>query len=59
MSQLFTEHKTIACPDCGTDFLFTKGEQEYYAIKQLSDPKRCKACRAVRREQRAAMSAAR
>lgn len=52
------EHKTITCPDCGNDFLFTKGEQEYYAIKQLSDPKRCKACRAARREQKSTTASA-
>lgn len=52
--QSFMEHKTITCPDCGADFLFTKGEQEYYALKRLSDPKRCKGCRAARREQKPA-----
>jgi hypothetical protein len=36
------EHKTITCSEWSNDFLFTKGEQDYYAQKQLSDPKRCK-----------------
>lgn len=46
-----SEHKTITCTDCGSSFLFTKGEQDYYAKKNppLSDPKRCKPCREARK----------
>jgi len=38
--------KTIACKDCGADFVFTVGEQEFYAEKGFdNEPTRCKECR--------------
>jgi len=37
--------KTIVCKDCGQEFVFTKGEQEFYASREFSEPVRCKACR--------------
>jgi CxxC-x17-CxxC domain-containing protein len=40
----------IECADCKQEFTFTEGEQEFYAEKGFSDPKRCKDCRqAVKR----------
>jgi len=40
------EDKTLTCRDCGRSFLFTAGEQEYYAGKGFkSQPRRCKECR--------------
>lgn len=40
------QDKTIACNDCGTDFTFTAGEQEFYAEKGFdNEPKKCKECR--------------
>ena len=39
----------ITCAECGTAFPFTEREQEYYAERNLSQPKRCKACRDARR----------
>jgi CxxC-x17-CxxC domain-containing protein len=48
----FTD-KTIKCRDCGADFVFTVGEQEFYAEKGLlNEPQRCPSCRATRRAQR-------
>jgi len=48
------EDQSINCVDCGQQFLFTAGEQEFYATKGLTNaPTRCKACREVRRQQRA------
>ena len=45
--------KTIKCRDCGIDFVFTAGEQEFYAEKGLlNEPQRCPSCRARRRAQR-------
>ena len=42
--------KTIACRDCGTDFVFTAGEQEFYAQKGFTnEPTRCPACRQSRK----------
>ncbi len=45
--------KAISCADCGEQFTFTAGEQEFYAQKGFaSDPKRCPSCRASRRASR-------
>ena len=43
------EDKTIVCKDCNNEFVFTAGEQEFYAEKGFSDPVRCKACRDARK----------
>jgi hypothetical protein len=45
---VFTEKK-ITCADCGQEFIFTEGEQRYFWSKGLAEPKRCKACRVIRR----------
>lgn len=39
----------ITCAECGSAFPFTEREQEYYNERNLSQPKRCKACRDARR----------
>ncbi len=42
--------KTITCRDCGMDFVFTAGEQEFYAQKGFSnEPTRCPSCRQARK----------
>jgi len=42
--------KTITCRDCGMDFVFTSGEQEFYAQKGFTnEPTRCSACRQARK----------
>jgi CxxC-x17-CxxC domain-containing protein len=42
--------KTLACRDCGTDFVFTAGEQEFYAQKGFTnEPTRCPSCRQARK----------
>src|SRR5579875_3230062 len=39
----------LKCTDCGTDFVFTAGEQLFFHDKQFkNDPKRCKLCKAKR-----------
>lgn len=40
--------KVINCVDCGNQFTFTEGEQQYYMDKGLNVPKRCPACRLKR-----------
>jgi uncharacterized membrane protein YsdA (DUF1294 family) len=40
----------IGCVECGRQFVWTYGEQRYYRERGLSSPKRCKNCRARRRE---------
>ncbi len=45
--------KTIKCRECGTQFLFTAGEQAFFAEKGLlNEPQRCPECRAQRRRDR-------
>lgn len=39
------EDKTVTCIKCGKEFVFTKGEQEFYQTKGLYEPKKCKECR--------------
>jgi CxxC-x17-CxxC domain-containing protein len=42
--------KTIVCRDCGTEFTFTAGEQEFYASKGfVNEPTRCPSCRQARK----------
>ena len=37
------EDKTLKCRDCGNDFVFTAGEQEFYASRGFeNEPSRCK-----------------
>ena len=46
--------KTIRCRDCGMDFVFSAGEQEFYASKGLlNEPQRCQSCRAIAKQNRA------
>lgn len=34
--------KTLVCKDCGNEFVFTAGEQEFYAEKGFqNEPTRC------------------
>ena len=44
------EDKTLKCKDCGSEFVFTAGEQEFYAERGFqNEPQRCKACRDARK----------
>ena len=39
------EDKTLVCRDCGSEFVFTVGEQEFYAERGFSkEPQRCISC---------------
>ena len=43
------QDKALRCVDCGSDFIWTAGEQLFFADKQFkNEPKRCKAKRANR-----------
>jgi len=47
------EDKTLVCRDCGQEFTFTIGEQEFYLSHGLqNEPGRCPECRATRRADR-------
>ena len=38
--------RQLTCMECGAEFLFTAGEQEFYKFKGFeNDPKQCKQCR--------------
>jgi CxxC-x17-CxxC domain-containing protein len=43
---------TLTCRDCGQEFTFTAGEQDFYASRGFSEPSRCPDCRAARKAQR-------
>lgn len=46
------EDKTLLCKDCGEEFVFTAGEQEFYAAKGFqNEPSRCKHCRDSKKAQ--------
>jgi CxxC-x17-CxxC domain-containing protein len=41
--------KILKCAECGAEFVFTAGEQMFFAEKGFrNEPKRCKACKAKR-----------
>lgn len=44
--------KTLTCADCNQEFSFSASEQQFYADRQFSEPRRCPACRAVRKASR-------
>lgn len=45
-----TQDKVLICKDCGCEFIFSAGEQEFYAEKGFTnEPQRCKPCRQARK----------
>ena len=47
------QDRTLTCRDCSREFIFTAGEQEFYASKGLqNDPVRCPECRSARKNAR-------
>jgi CxxC-x17-CxxC domain-containing protein len=44
--------KNLTCSDCGQEFSFSADDQEFYASRGFSEPKRCRSCRAQRRSER-------
>ena len=46
------QDKVLVCKDCGQEFTFTAGEQEFYAERGFeNEPQRCKPCRDARKNQ--------
>ena len=44
------QDEKLVCEDCGAEFIFTAGEQEFYEAKGfVNEPQRCKACRDARK----------
>jgi CxxC-x17-CxxC domain-containing protein len=49
------QDRELTCRDCRTPFIFTAGEQSFYAGKGLvNDPHRCAGCRAAAKQARSA-----
>jgi CxxC-x17-CxxC domain-containing protein len=47
------QDRTLTCRDCGQQFTFTAGEQEFYQSRGLTnDPGRCPDCRQARKNDR-------
>lgn len=46
------QDRTINCVDCGIDFTFTASDQQFYADRQFSEPRRCPSCRAAKKAAR-------
>ncbi|MEW5855104.1 MAG: zinc-ribbon domain-containing protein, partial [Myxococcota bacterium] len=44
------QDQIVQCRDCGQEFVFSAGEQAFYAQKGFAvPPKRCKSCRDKRK----------
>jgi CxxC-x17-CxxC domain-containing protein len=41
--------KTLTCADCSQEFVFTASEQEFFADRGFTEPRRCKTCRTNRK----------
>ncbi len=53
MSIMTFTDRTLTCKDCGTSFVFSAREQEFYATKGFeNDPARCPECREARKRER-------
>lgn len=45
--------KNLTCADCGSEFVFSRNEQAFYAERGFTnEPKRCKGCRDKRKQSR-------
>jgi len=42
--------KQLTCVDCSQPFVFTERDQQFFAQKGFTDPKRCKPCRDVKKQ---------
>ncbi len=57
MNETYSD-RVLSCKDCGSDFVFTAGEQEFYASRGFEHlPGRCPSCRAARRNRQGGASA--
>jgi CxxC-x17-CxxC domain-containing protein len=44
--------KALTCADCSQNFIFTASEQEFFATRGFTEPRRCPSCRASRKAAR-------
>jgi CxxC-x17-CxxC domain-containing protein len=49
---MYGQDKTLVCADCNQEFAFTSSEQQFYADRQFSEPRRCPSCRAAKKAAR-------
>ena len=49
---MYGQDKTLTCVDCSQEFVFTASEQQFYADRQFTEPRRCPSCRAAKKAQR-------
>jgi DNA repair exonuclease SbcCD ATPase subunit len=50
MEERKNSDKRIICRQCGREFVFSTAEQEFYEQKGWNQPRRCKECRAIKRD---------
>lgn len=48
----YLEDQTLNCKDCQQPFVFSGGEQKFFAAQGFNPPVRCKGCRENRKQQR-------
>jgi len=47
------QDKSLQCADCGREFTFSAGEQEFYSSRGLqNEPRRCPDCRRAKKSER-------
>ena len=45
------QDKILICKDCGKEFVFSAGEQEFYAERGFeTEPRRCPECRRIKKQ---------
>ena len=44
--------RDLSCQDCGQSFTFSADDQEFFAGKGYTEPKRCPTCRQARKAER-------
>lgn len=44
--------KEITCSGCGSPFVFTEAEQDFYQSKGFNEPRKCKPCRDAAKQAR-------
>ncbi len=45
------QDRSLTCVDCGAEFIFTAGEQQFYHEKDFkNEPRRCKPCKLKRQD---------
>jgi Zn finger protein HypA/HybF involved in hydrogenase expression len=43
----------LKCENCGNEFVFSEGEQQFYKAKKLEAPRLCPICRSIKHQEQA------